>query len=227
MNEYKLSIIVPTFNLEECIGRAFDSVKSQTLGFNDIELIFVDDNSEDNTFNILKGYEKEYSNVKVFKTNINSCYAGKPRNIGLKESTSDYVLFLDGDDQLLEDSCEVLYNKIISTNADVIIGGQINVFSDGSRQYNPPLSSNDGNYFFNTINHKLLNVLPAISAKLFKKSIITDNNTLFPEGIPGQDLVFFQEVIINSNIVITLNNFYVYYRFLREGKYKSITYTFD
>ena len=130
LSKYKISIIIPTFNLEEKIKSTFDSIKNQTLNFEDIEIIFVDDNSEDNTLQIIQDLANTYENILAFKTDNNSGYAGKPRNIGLKHTTSDYVLFLDGDDELLKDSCNVLYDKITSTDSDIVVGGQINVFDE-------------------------------------------------------------------------------------------------
>lgn len=96
MSEYKLSIIVPTFNLEHILDKTFNSIKKQTLGYNNIELIFVDDCSSDNTYDILSKYDETYNNITVLKTDRNSGFAGKPRNIGLKNSNAEYVLFLDG-----------------------------------------------------------------------------------------------------------------------------------
>lgn len=213
MSEYILSIIIPTFNLENEIDKAFDSIKSQTIGFDNIEIIFVDDSSTDNTLNILNDYADEYNNVKVISTDENSSYGGKPRNIGLMHSAADYVLFLDGDDQLLVNACEVLYSKIQYSDADIVIGGQINVFDNGVMEHNPPISScEEENIFKNVKNHKLLSMRPAISAKLFKKSLLVNNNIEFPEGIPGEDLVFLLESILNSTGIITLTNVYIYYR---------------
>lgn len=213
MSEYKLSVIVPTYNLENEIDKTFKSIKSQSIGFENIEVIFVDDNSTDDTLNILNGYAKEYGNITVISTDENSSYGGKPRNIGLKHSTADYVLFLDGDDQLLINACEVLYDKIIYSYADIVIGGQINVFEDGVMEHNPPvLSDKEENFFKNVKNYKLLSMRPAISAKLFKKSLLTNNNIKFPEGIPGEDLIFLLEAVLNSKSIITLTNRYIYYR---------------
>ena len=220
LNKYKISIIIPTFNLEDKIKRAFDSIKDQTFCFKDIEILFVDDNSNDNTLNILNDLAGTYENVSVFKTEENSRYAGKPRNIGLENATSDYVLFLDGDDELLKDSCDVLYNKITSTNSDIAVGGQINVF-DGIHQHNPPLTCGIERIFTNMKNHELLNIHPAISAKMFKKELLIKNNIRFPEGISGQDLVFLMQALLNSKQVIVLNNFYVYYRILTD---ESVTF---
>ena len=212
MSNYKLSVIIPTFNLEDTIQKTFQSMKKQTIGFNNIELIFVDDNSNDNTLKFLKNYENHYSNVKIISLKENSGFAGKPRNIGLKNSTSDYILFLDGDDQLLIDSCEVLYNYINRTNADIVIGGHINRYENGKLEHNSPLYSGRIETFTNVNDANLLNITPAICAKLFKKELLTKNDINFLEGTPGQDLVFLLESILNSGKITVLNNFYVYYR---------------
>lgn len=217
MSEYKISIVIPTFNLENEIDNAFDSIKKQTIGFDNIEVIFVDDNSTDNTLNKLNDYSNAYENVNIFSTDKNSGYAGKPRNIGLEKVTSDYILFLDGDDELLINACEVLYDKIQSKNADMVIGGHINVYDNGIHQHYPPLIKDNESFFRNTLNPQLLNISPAISAKLFNRHLLTDNDLKFLEEIPGQDLVFLLESILNSGTVLTLNNFYVYYRNLNNN----------
>ena len=206
MSEYKLSIIIPTFNLENEIDNAFKSIKNQTIGFENIEVIFVDDNSTDNTLDKLNKYSHKFSNVKVLTTDKNSGYAGKPRNIGIQNATSEYILFLDGDDELLLNACKVLYDKIQFYNTDIVIAGHINVY---------------GSYFENTLNPQLLNVNPAISAKLFNKFLLTKNNINFPENIPGEDLIFLLETIINSRNILTLNNFYTYYRNLDNDSVTS------
>ena len=217
MSNYKLSVIIPTFNLEDTIQKTFQSVENQTIGFDNIELIFVDDNSNDNTLKFLKNYENYYSNVKVISLKNNSGFAGKPRNIGLENSTSDYILFLDGDDQLLIDSCEVLYNQINQSNSDMIIGGHINRYENGKLDHNSPLYSGRIETFTNVNDANLLNITPAICAKLFRKELLSKNNIKFLEGTPGQDLVFLLESILNSRKVTVLNNFYVYYRNITDS----------
>lgn len=61
---YKLSVIIPTYNAEDYLLEAVESVKKQTLGFENIELILVDDNSNDSTKEILTNLSSEYENIK-------------------------------------------------------------------------------------------------------------------------------------------------------------------
>ena len=213
---YKLSIIVPTFNLEDKLFKTFRSIQNQTIGFENIEVIFVDDQSSDRTVNILNNYASHFKNVSLYSTEANSGFAGKPRNIGLEKATADFVMFLDGDDELLRDSCEVLYNKIYYDACDVVVGGQINVF-DGIHQHNPPSFYSEERIFENPIDMELLNISPAITAKIFKKQFLEENEIRFPEGIPGQDLVFLIEALLHSKKTFTLNDFYVYFRNVHDS----------
>ena len=224
MSEYKLSVIVPTYNLESIINKNFESIRKQTIGFENIELIFVDDRSSDKTRKVLSKFAREYENVEYFALEHNSGTGGRPRNIGLKHSTADYVLFLDGDDQLLVDSCTTLYDAIDKSNADIVIGGHINHYSDGRLEHKPPLYFGRNEIFKDTINPNLFKIQPAIGAKLFRKELLEKNDIRFPEKIAGQDLVFYLNCLMESEEINVLNDFYVYYRTIRDD---SITFNQD
>ena len=217
MSEYKLTIVIPTYNSEKTIKKAFNSVQVQTIGFENIELIFVDDKSKDNTLTLLKSYENEYGNIKVFETDENSGFAGTPRNIGLKNSNSKYILFLDSDDELSIDACEVLFNEITQNSSDIVIGAFINQYSNFKKEHNPPLYSGNKELFNYSKDVNLLDVTPAISAKLFKNELLIENNILFIEGAPAQDLAFLIEYMLNSNKISVLNNYYAYMRNVNEN----------
>ena len=74
---YKISIILATFNVEKYIKRCFDSLLAQTIGFSNIQIIFVDDCSTDNSCKIIDKYAKDYENVISIHLHTNSGAAGK------------------------------------------------------------------------------------------------------------------------------------------------------
>lgn len=224
MVNYKISIIIPLFNIENHIEKTLNSLEIQSIGFNNLEIILVDDNSTDNTKLLTKEFADKYSNVKLICLKKNHGFAGKPRNVGLTHASSEYIMFLDGDDYFLETACETLYNKINSTNVDLVIGGHTNLYPNGKTEDNFPHFKDSETYFRSIKNPFLLNSIPALSSKIFRKNIINNSNIRFLEDVPGQDLVFFSEYLLNSKNVLTLNNFTVYIRVLRfENNDKSVS----
>ena len=179
MSEYKLSIIVPTYNLENEIDKTFKSIKSQSIGFENIEVIFVDDNSTDDTLNILNGYAKEYDNVTVISTDENSSYGGKPRNIGLEKATGDLITFVDSDDYVDVKMIEKLLNNMGDSDVSICDITKI----DSTKQI---YFKNHINYGSDQINFMLSH--PGPVAKLYKKELLKDHK--FMENVYYEDLAF-------------------------------------
>ena len=126
---YNISIIIPVYNKEDTIQRAFESIKNQSIGFESLEVIFVDDSSIDNSVNIIKELSENYKNVKSINLSENSGFAGKPRNVGIENATAPYLMFLDPDDVFLEDACKILYESITENDSD-IASGNYNINKD-------------------------------------------------------------------------------------------------
>lgn len=123
-----ISVIVPAYNVEEWIEECCKSVFSQT--YPNIELIVVDDGSQDRTFDCLQKAAGNRQNVKIVHTeNGGVCRA---RNTGLEASQGEFVAFLDADDMLLPDCLSFLYQRITNENCDIAIGQKVSVKSDGT-----------------------------------------------------------------------------------------------
>ena len=127
---YKISVIIPVHNAENTLNRCFDSLLNQTFDFNELEIIFIDDASDDNSLNLIKSFSEEYSNVKYHAIETNSGFAGLPRNIGIKNASAPYIMFLDSDDLYFEETCELLYNNITANNLDIVSGNYIRCVGD-------------------------------------------------------------------------------------------------
>lgn len=222
----KVSIVIPVYNVENYIKKSLESIINQTFNLNDMEVIMVDDCSTDGSGIIIDEYASKYDNFKAIHLDENSGAAGKPRNVGIKEASSDFIMFLDSDDYFAENSIERLYNKIIlDDELDIVMGGYVNIYENNENEI--VLSSEESNETLFEDTKKsvdLIKINPAISAKLFRRSLLIKNNISFPEGIPGQDLVFVLNSFFNARKVLSLNNFIVYNRFLRfNGSNKSIS----
>ncbi len=113
----KISVIIPSYNQQEYLAQAIDSVILQTVAPH--ELIIVNDGSTDNSLEIAKGYEGEGSfPIKV----INQVNKGlsSARNTAIMNATGDYIFPLDADDMMLEDCLKRVSEVIEETNADIV-----------------------------------------------------------------------------------------------------------
>lgn len=115
MSEFKFSIIIPTHNSAEGIGKTLNSLINQTLDFErNIEAIIVDDRSSDNTKKICKTYAREYpQNISFFEND-----GGISKNIGLEKAKGTYIGFLENNDRLSKNSLEEVL-KFFNRNHDV------------------------------------------------------------------------------------------------------------
>ena len=116
-NEY-ISIIIPCYNVEKYVDDTLKSILNQT--YKKYEIIFVDDVSTDNTFKIIKNYEKKYDFVRAFQNPTNSG-AGAARNLGLSKAKYDIISFIDSDDTIEENYYEALMKKMEEEKSDLVV----------------------------------------------------------------------------------------------------------
>lgn len=117
-----LSLIVPCHNSAEYLDDCINSIVLQTIGIENMQIIMVDDASDDNgdTLAKLLGFEKKFPqqvNIIALEHNLRQ---GGARNVALKYAQGKYVQFLDSDDELQHDACEYYYNMAEENNVDLI-----------------------------------------------------------------------------------------------------------
>ena len=113
MSSVKISIVIPAFNSENYIAKCIDSIVNQTL--KDIEIIIVNDASEDNTQKIIEHYASKDNRIKIINLETNSGQ-GFARNKGIELAQGQYIGFVDADDYVDVDyfeSCLVLLRNMI------------------------------------------------------------------------------------------------------------------
>ncbi|EDP2235942.1 glycosyltransferase family 2 protein, partial [Campylobacter jejuni] len=109
---FKISIILPTYNVEQYIARAIESCINQT--FKNIEIIVVDDCGSDKSIDIVKEYAKKDDRIKIIHNEENLKLL-RARYEGVKVANSPYIMFLDPDDYLELNACEECM-KILKNN---------------------------------------------------------------------------------------------------------------
>ena len=105
MQQPLISVIVPAYNLEDCLGRALDSILKQ--GIKEMEVIVVDDLSSDGTWELIKKYEKKDSRIIPIHMDHRSKPSGA-RNAALEVARGKYIHFCDGDDAVPAKSYKIM-----------------------------------------------------------------------------------------------------------------------
>lgn len=122
----KISIVVPIYNVKKYLIRCIDSLITQT--YENIEILLVDDGSPDNCGAICDEYATKDSRIKVF--HIPNGGVAKARQLGVENSSGEYIIFVDPDDWLPEDAVEVL-NSNLDKDIDIVVGSFVKYNTKG------------------------------------------------------------------------------------------------
>lgn len=221
-NNIKISIVIPTYNVEKYIQECINSLLKQT--FRDFEIICIDDGSTDKTLELLQKYQLQDNRIKIIKQE--HAGAAPARNTGITLAQGEYIQFLDSDDYFEPTMLEDLYNHAIKFNTDITICSARKVDEQGHiiESQNPLNPINIDRIPLNTIfNWKdfpdeiftIFDVAPW--NKLFKKNLIIDNNLEFQNLTSSNDLSFGLITRVCANKIVAFNKELVNYRFKREG----------
>ncbi len=116
----KISVIVPCYNVQDYLFNCFECIKNQTYGFGNLEVIFVDDVSSDDTWELLESIRNEYpKNVKIFKLDKKG-NSGGARNKGIENCSGKYLTFIDADDLVHPMMLEIFYEQMLIDDYDIV-----------------------------------------------------------------------------------------------------------
>ena len=214
--EPKVSVIIPVYNTDQYIGRCLESVIKQSL--HDIEIICINDASTDESLAILQKYAEKDVRIRILAHEKNRG-VGLSRDLGVAESTGEYLAFLDGDDSFDLDFCEKLYSTAKENDADMA-KGLMHLYDFNG---NPVIHGVD-------INNKIKNgnkfyftwmwTTAIYRSKLVKNKIFFNNYSL------GEDTLFLIKFLVNTDNIVTRNDtFYNYFK--RENSCDSLVISDD
>ncbi len=211
MNNEKISVIVPIYNVEKYLNRCIESIVNQT--YNNLEIILVDDGSTDNCPEMCDKWDEKDSRIKVIHKENGG--VSSARNAGLDVASGNYIAFADGDDYLDTDMFRILYEKAIDENADIVACNLIYVndneellkeswYADAAAAGNKEVLKA---YFSDSF------IAPGCPAKLYKASIINSKKSRFPLNVKiGEDFLFnFYVFSACEKVVHIKEGLYFYY----------------
>ena len=124
----QISVIVPVYNAGRYLRECIESILSQT--YKSVELILVDDGSEDDSADIMDEYKRQYPGVRTIRKKNGG--PNSARKVGLDIAEGEYIMFVDADDYIQKDMCECLIQIIIEHNVDMVWSGLNRVFDNGN-----------------------------------------------------------------------------------------------
>ena len=188
MKEPKISVIIPVWNTEKYILKCINSLKNQT--YKNIEFIFIDDASSDNSVNIIKENQTKNMILIQNKTHKGAAYS---RNIGIKKATGLYIGSVDSDDFIPPTYYEQLMQSILKNNADCAVCDMLHIYVN-NEQSNIVIAGCDGKV--NKLN--LINNSMAASScnKLIKKELLEQNP--YPIGKMNEDVAVIIPALVNA-----------------------------
>ena len=195
----KASVIVPIYNAEKYLSECLESILSQT--YDDFELILVNDGSRDNSESICKDFQSQDSRIKyIFQENSG---ANKAREMGVKKSSGEWVMFVDSDDTIEQNTLQALIDN--SLDIDIVMA-ELDIRWK-SKFYGEMLAEQ---YITLLLKRK---INPGPVAKLFKRELFEGNIFDIPKRIIlGEDLIMNVRLAQNANKVKIIEDCVYHYR---------------
>lgn len=207
MNDSKISIIIPIYNVKNYLSHCLDSVIQQT--YENIEVILVNDGSTDESVRIAEEYVQKDNRIRLIHQE-NKGLSGA-RNTGLKEAKGDYVFYLDSDDKLVSNALELLLDAAEKHHADVVQGNFYYDYPDhlllNQQQQKEVEVYNRNEAMWALLEHKT--VLNFAWGKLIKTDLAKKHE--FPEGKFYEDTFWKSQIIHDCTIYVSLKEPIHYY----------------
>lgn len=222
MTDIKVSIIIPVYNVEKYLRTCLDSIVAQTLP--NIEAIIVNDGSKDGSLAILKEYEEQYQDLITVYTTENRGVS-HARNYGIDRASGEYLLFVDSDDFIEPNMCELLYEKAKKDDNDIVICKYFDVYANEKtgaitrkkgKAYDIAIGRNFSLY---ETKFELTHISPFPWDKLYRRSLFEHNR--FPEDMRFEDLAIIFQVVCQTKSIGVIEDRLYNYRRASAGSFLS------
>ena len=204
----EVSIIIPVFNKEDYIGDCLDSVLGQTL--TDLEVICVDDGSEDQCREILQSYAIRDDRLKVIH-NAENLGPAPSRNRGIEAARGRFLRFVDADDLLPQGSTEALHSRAKKDNVEVV-RGSLALFRGSDSSTHHQVVSVPDRIRTQLCQEECLWIPWWHTSYLISADLIHRNQLRYPNLVRGEDPVFLASVLVNTSYLSMIEQIVYLYR---------------
>lgn len=218
MSKYRFSIIVPVYNVKDYLKRCMDSLLHQNNMDGRTEILLIDDGSLDGSGALCDYFAEHYSQVKTYHKENGGLSSA--RNLGIEKADGDYILFVDSDDYIENDTCLVL-DRALEQYGEVEALVYDGVEDDGVRQVHlrrlpvERKQCTDGKtYLLEHYQIRNMNVEAWLYA--YRREFLLDNRLCFREGILHEDVEFTPRALLKCREVLELPDC-LYHYMVREN----------
>lgn len=209
-----VSIIIPIYNPGEALKRCIASVISQT--YQDIKIILVNDGSSDSSADLCKDYASKDKRIVYVEQSNSGVSAARNKGISLAEGK--YLTFIDSDDSVDKKYIEYMVNAAEKSQADIVIQGLKSIQEGNIRGYE---RFESGVYAVSQLSDYLFDKIFYYCGpycKLFKTSVIKDNNIQFPIDMSyGEDAVFYYKYLDKCKVIELIKETCYNYNVANQG----------
>lgn len=219
LNDDKVSIIVPVYNVEKYLARCIDSIIFQT--YSNLEIILINDGSTDNCGKICNDYAIQDTRIKVIHQENQGL--AETRNVGLRAVSGKYILFVDSDDWIELDTVSQCLNYLHEYNADVVCFRAVREYANslrGGGAKNKLIIMN-GNDALSAV-HLPKYISVSSCNKLYKADLF--KGIEYPRGKISEDVYTTYKIIANADKVICIDKVFYHY-FVREDSISHRTFS--
>ena len=202
----EISIIIPCYNVEKYIDRCLESVVTQTIGLDTMEIIVINDASTDNTLDKLYQWERRFPENIMVITYEENLRQGGAKNIGLEYASGQYIGFVDADDWIDKDMYGLLYEKMCTLEVDAVkckyereaYAGEHAISEDNRHDVEYTFTAKNGLYYGQVKDCGNQGRYGSVCPGLYKRSMIVEHDIQFPEKLACEDNYF--DAILNLYI---------------------------
>lgn len=219
-----LSIIIPVYNVEKYIRQCLNSVFNQGMKDENYEIIIINDGTQDHSIEVIQDIINQHKNITIISQKNQGVSIA--RNNGIEKASGEYILMLDSDDLLVENTLSVLLEKALTSKVDLIVANYIEM-TDKEILMNKNNTLNSLDFIEKTGEQLLLEDLNPrecyLWRTLYRREFLLNENISFYPGIIFEDIPFVHICYLKARKCLRSHQlFYIY----RRGNQPSATFNF-
>ncbi|GFH39799.1 glycosyltransferase family 2 protein [Lactococcus insecticola] len=198
----KVSVVIANYNNAPYLSKMMDSLVNQTLGIENLQVMFIDDKSTDNSIEVVKPYIDKYPNIEIYQLDENTGGAHGPRNVGLLNARGEYLVILDADDWYDENALAYLSQLMDESGDDFAVSGIVQSI-DGKLSLKSRPYFIDGEFRNRSIQELSAEFYGWLGPQgiMIRRELVTTHNLHFVNQRVADDVTFFYEALQFSQTI--------------------------